>query len=48
MKKQNIHQAYDSITLTQGEKDAMLEKILSASGHRPAERKRTMNYKKQC
>lgn len=26
MKKQNIHQAYDSITLTQGEKDAMLEK----------------------
>ena len=46
MKKQNIHQAYDSITLTQGEKDAMLEKILSVSGHRPAERKRTMNYKK--
>ena len=46
MKKQNIHQAYDSITLTQGEKDAMLEQILSVSGHRPAERKRTMNYKK--
>lgn len=31
MKKQNIHQAFDSITLTQGEKDAMLEQILSAS-----------------
>ena len=46
MKKQNIHQAYDSITLTQGEKDAMLEQILSVSGHRPAERKQTMNYKK--
>ena len=46
MKKQNIHRAYDSITLTQGEKDAMLEKILSASGHRPAERKRTMKYRK--
>lgn len=46
MKKQNIHRAYDSITLTQGEKDAMLEQILSVSGHRPAERKQTMNYKK--
>ena len=46
MKKQSIHQAYDSITLTQGEKDAMLEQILSVSGHRPAERKRTMKYKK--
>ena len=46
MKKQSIHQAYDSITLTQEEKDAMLEQILSVSGHRPAERKRTMKYKK--
>ena len=46
MKKQSIHQAYDSITLTQKEKDAMLEQILSVSGHRPTERKRTMKYKK--
>lgn len=46
MKKQSIHQVYDSITLTQEEKDAMLEQILSVSGHRPAERKRTMKYKK--
>ncbi len=46
MKKQSIHQAYDSITLTQEEKDAMLEQILSVSGHRPTERKRTMKYKK--
>ena len=46
MKKQSIHQAYDSITLTQEEKNAMLENILSVSGHRPTERKRTMKYKK--
>ena len=46
MKKQSIHQAFDSVTLTQEEKNAMLEQILSVSGHRPAERKRTMKYKK--
>ena len=42
MKEQKIKQAFDSVALTQQEKDALLENILSASGHRPAERKLTM------
>ena len=46
MKEQNIRKAFDSVMLTKEEKNALLESILSASGHRPAERKRTMNYKK--
>lgn len=46
MKEQKIKQAFDSVALTQQEKDALLQNILSASGHRPAERKRTMKYKK--
>ena len=46
MKKQNIREAFESVVLTQKEKDALLENILSASGHRPAERKRTMKVKK--
>lgn len=46
MKKQNIQEAFESVALTQKEKDALLENILSASGHRPAERKRTMKVKK--
>ena len=46
MKEQKIKQAFDSVALTQQEKDALLETILSASGHRPAERKRTMKYRK--
>lgn len=46
MKEQKIKQAFNSVALTQQEKNALLENILSASGHRPAERKRTMKYKK--
>ena len=46
MKEQKIKQAFDSAALTQQEKDALLQNILSASGHRPAERKRTMKYRK--
>ncbi len=46
MKEQKIKQAFDTVTLTRQEKDALLQNILSASGHRPAERKRTMKYKK--
>ena len=46
MKEQKIKQAFDTVTLTRQEKNALLENILSASGHRPAERKRTMKYKK--
>ena len=46
MKEQKIKQAFDSVALTQQEKDALLQNILSASGHRPAERKRTMKYRK--
>lgn len=46
MNEQKIKQAFDSAVLTQQEKDALLENILSASGHRPAERKRTMKYRK--
>ena len=46
MKEQKIKQAFDSVALTQQEKDALLQNILSASGHRPAERKRIMKYRK--
>ena len=46
MKKQNIQEAFDSVMLTQQEKNALLESILSASGHRPAERKQNMKVKK--
>lgn len=46
MKEQKIKQAFDSAALTQQEKDALLQNILSVSGHRPTERKRTMKYKK--
>lgn len=46
MKEQNIRKAFDSVMLTQKEKEVLLQNILSASGHRPAERKRTMKYKK--
>ena len=46
MKEQNIRKAFDPVVLTQEEKNALLQNILSASGHQPAERKRTMNYKK--
>ena len=46
MKKQNIQEAFDSVALTRQEKDALLENILSASGHRPAERKQIMKVKK--
>lgn len=46
MKKQKIREAFDPVALTQQEKEALLKEILSASNHRPTERKRIMKYKK--